>query len=103
MFNLLSASAVSPVPLVHTFVDWSGESVTRSNSFLLPLSDPCRHTTIVLGNNYHLLRGIDEQCFVRLDDRFAIVVRLLLTVDAERSPWQRLQAFGADLFLTVQA
>src|SRR5205809_3155902 len=85
-----------------TLSDWSRESVTRSNSFL-PLSDPCRDTTIWLGNNYHLLRGIDEQRFVRFDEPFAIVVRLFLTGDAQRRPWQRVQTFRADLFLTVEA
>src|SRR6266446_7826029 len=103
MLNLLSASAASPVPLGHTFADWSGKSGTKSSSFLLPLSDPCRDTTIWLGNNYHLLRCIDEQRFVRFDEPFAIVVRLFLTSDAQRSPWQRVQTFRADLFLTVEA
>src|SRR5260370_4147658 len=103
MLRLLSASAVPPVTLGHTCADWSGKSVTRSNSFLLPLSDPCRDTTIWLGNNYHLLRGIAEQRFAGFDDPFAIVVRLLLTGDAQRSPWQRVQTFRADLFLTVEA
>jgi hypothetical protein len=48
----------------------------------LPLSDPCRETTIWFGTNYHLLRGIDEQRFAGFDDPFAIVVRLLLTLNA---------------------
>src|SRR5438876_12097135 len=82
---------LSPVRLHHTFADWSGENVPRSNSFLLPLSDPCRDTTIGLFNDYQRLRGIEEQRVLRFDAQFAIVVRLFLTVDAQRRPWQRVQ------------
>src|SRR2546429_8700719 len=67
--------------LVDTFADWTKESVTASNSFFLPLSDPCRDTTIGLCNDCHL-RGIDEQEFVVFDAHLASAVRLLLAVDA---------------------
>src|SRR5438046_8098811 len=49
------------------------------------------------------LRSVDEQRFLRFDPQFAIAVRLLLTCDAQSSPWQRVQTFRADLFLAVEA